>query len=459
MTYDRILKRAELLVQYTLDQLHDERFGMFHRLEVIKNEIGPTSNTIMAPWDMDEDNPQQQQQQSESPVISNGRFIGLLRAHKTLSEALSLNAAHIRSINRQRASMIETLAALSRDPVQLQARILCIIVTTPHVYRRRATTDDGGNDWLAGCIAFYGHGGGWGGIVGVEDTPSSNTTTTTPSFSTVVALDYPTTLSHLGPKPSTATITASNTSINTPTTATFPPRDPPHASYAWCPVTKTYFPLADMSAATIVDRHDADGSFAAADARNVIPMSRRVAEAWRARMFFLMPVKGKGEGGEWSKQQARWSYQIVLAPAPMASSTQLHQGGEGGISRKELDGVVLKWKNGCRPRMELMHLRFVRDLLALRGEGGKQACLVGWDKARWLAREWRRRMVGWAGEGGRLLAREEVWPLCVQAGDPDLVREFGIAAESAVVRGKDARGVVPGGDECGGEVLLDMPED
>lgn len=434
-----MLSRANQLLHDTTDELLRERFQIFKQLDLINREIGSISNEITVPRDAGEASPssattaedaigakddQGHSSKSVSPCeedrVNDSRFVALLRLYKTLSDAASLNAAHIRSIRRQEPSLLETLTAFGTNPM-LQARLLRIMVTAPRIFHHRASSRFGRNDdpWLRACVAFYGHG------KGVAET-SRNTTTADDddddnyklTFADAAAQNFPVTLTTLGIAPGLL----------------------PSYTHAWCPVEKTYLPTTELSAAPIVERRERDRMFVAADVRNVIPMSKRVAAAWAEGRFFLMPLRLGGDsslgdrnggGGE------AWSYQVVLTSVERSR-------GEAWMER--LDGMVLKWKNGCRPRQELMHLRFVRDLLRLRKALRVQG--VEYTGAFLLVDDWKRRMAGWVGREWRL-PRDEVWGMCFFEGDSRMAHAF-----STVMGGE----IVVGGRNWDDEVVKDVEE-
>lgn len=436
------LSRANQLLHGTTDELLGERFQIFKQLSLINQEIGSISIEITGPRDAGEASPSsatttddatgaKDDQGHSSEFVSSceedrvddSRFIALLRLYKTISDAASLNAAHILSIRRQESSLLETLTAFGTNPM-LQARMLRIMVTAPRIFHHRASSRFGRNDdpWLRACVAFYSHG------KGVAET-SCNTATAASgrdgyerddddhdrlTFTDAVAQDLPVTLTTLGIAPGL-----------------------PSYTHAWCPVEKTYLPITELSAAPIIERRDRDRTFVAADVRNVIPMSKRVAAAWAEGRFFLMPLRLGDSNGNRGGGCSAWSYQVVLTSMERS---------RGVAWMERLDGTVLKWKNGCRPRQELMHLRFVQDLLRLRKALRVQG--VEYTGAFLLVDDWKRRMAGWVGREWRL-PRDEVWGMCFFGGDSRMAHAF-----STVMGGE----IVVGGRNWDDEVVKDVEE-
>ncbi|KAK0650445.1 hypothetical protein DIS24_g6902 [Lasiodiplodia hormozganensis] len=456
--------RVNQLLHDTTDELHRERFQIFKQLDLIKRVIGSISIEISIPRDTGEVSPSSATTTGDATGAMDDRghssefvspceedrvddacFITLLRLYKTLSDAASLNAAQIRSIRRQESSLLETLTAFGTNPM-LQARTLRIMVTAPRIFNHRASSWFGRNDdpWLRACVAFYGHG------KGVAETSHKTTTAASGrndydydddddddddddnekvTFAAAVAQDFPVTLTTLGIAPGL-----------------------PSYTHAWCPVEKTYLPITELSAAPIIERRKRDRTFVAADVRNAIPMSKRVAAAWAEGRFFLMPLRLGGDSNRNNRGGggggcSAWSYQVVL------TSMERSRGGEAWMER--LDGMVLKLKNGCRPRQELMHLRFVQDLLRLRKALRVQG--VEYTEAFLLAEDWKRRMAGWVGREWRL-PRDEVWGRCFFEGDSGMAHAFSTVMGGEIVVGGQNWDdeVVEDVEECGfGEVLED----
>lgn len=282
-----------------------------------------------------------------------------------INQDLATNTALLRAVIRQAPSLAATMASL---PASARTAALELMITAPGAYRRD------GEAWRKHVVEFYGHGHGRSD----------------------------------------------------------------HDNGAWCALEQRWLPAQDVAAAEVVEAASVPGWWAAtalgedgaedagdvlADVRNALPLGRRVAQAWQARAFVLMPCVVDGE----------WTYQAVVPKGWGRGRVPMRK-----KSWKGLHGTVLRFRNGCRPRPELMYLRFVMDVVELRreemavvGEGRVKRC----DRslAGCYARAWR---------GPGLLRRDVVEELCASVGDSELVELFHTLEERDLRREKDlSRGV------------------